>query len=263
MLIIIIGLLISMSIILINSFMLIKVTNIKNFKITDDQIKKYKVSDKFLRYLERSNVEIEKFTLINALGLLLILMPIVKVLVTKAHLNLSEFFIGYMIIALFNIRLISKNNIYKNEVKKDIEKIMRISYFLEITGTKEREIYRHLSKSIIGPMSKFIDRTTSSYKLRVDQRELSLTMREELSDIQEAVIYANICLQKMATGASDRILKNQLKSIKKMKQEQYKVKRHNNRLKLIFMSLLLLISFMSVVIYPLLKDMLSNIETIL
>jgi len=269
--IIMIGLFATISIFLISSFFLFKiikakkfkVTNMKNHKMIENQIKKFKGSDKFLRYLNRVEVEIEKFSIINFLGLLLIIIPIIKILVIQKPLNTSDFLLGYIIIAIFNINLISKNNIYKREIKKDIEKIMRISYFLEVTGTKEREIYRHLSRSIDGPMGKYIDQIASSYKLRVDQRDIYLSMRDELSDIHEAVLYANICLQKMDTGKSDRILKNQLKSIKKMKQEQYRIKRHSNRLKLILMSFLLLISFMSVVIYPLISDMMSNLETIL
>jgi hypothetical protein len=248
-----------MTTLIIATYFFIKTSNFKSIEVT----KRIKLSDRIKKYLKRAGVSPEKFVIVNALIVLTIVFPVISLVLSKQQFDINDFLFTYLLAAPFYLMLAIKNNNYKNMIKQELEKTMRISHFLEITGTKERDVYRHLSHTITGPMNKYLTEITSSYKLRVNQAEIYNQLKSDLSDIHEAVAYANICLQKINTGVSDRILKNQLKAIKELKQDQYKVKRHKNRLKLILMSFVLLLSFLSVVVYPLIKDTLNNLSNIL
>lgn len=249
----------SMTTLIISTYFFFKTSHFKKIEIA----KKIELSAKIVMYLKRACISPEKFIIVNSIIVLTIVFPFLSSVISGRMFELKNFLPTYLLSAPFYLLLVIRNNTYKNVIKQELEKTMRISHFLEITGTKERDVYRHLSHTITGPMNKYLTEITSSYKLRVNQAEIYNQLKSDLSDIHEAVAYANICLQKINTGVSDRILKNQLKAIKELKQDQYKMKRHKNRFKLILMSFVLLLSFLSVVVYPLIKDTLNNLSNIL
>lgn len=247
-------------IVIFTATMVIRTSDLKRVKSKQPQIR---LSDKFQRYLKRANITVERFIAINGLLIIAILIVLIKALVVDKHVDIKTFIVIYLGVVPLYFIIINRNERYKVAVKADLEKIIRISYFLERSGTEEREIYRHLSTLIEGPMKSYMIDIASSYKLRKDQKELFEAMKYDFDDLHEVVAYINICLQKLDTGSSERIMKNQMREIKKLKQEKYRLNRYKNRRNIVLISVFLGLSFLSVVVYPLLTDTLNNMSNVL
>lgn len=245
---------------LINTFLFIKITDFKRFRLSDKS--KIKLSDKISITLKRAGMSKEIFILHHFLIMIIIMLIVVYALINQS-INLRLILLAYLYGSILYMTIMMKKRRYIELVKSDIEKIMRVSYFLETTGTEEKEIYRHLSESVIGPTNDYLQEISSSFILTVDKVDILEKMKHDFYDIQEAVAYANISIQKITTGRSEKLLKRQLKHIKKMKHEKYKRKRRKNRLYLIFRSFLLAMSNLSIVVYPMIKDTLNGLSNIL
>lgn len=259
----IVCLIFSLSLLITCGFLFIKTSKLDYFKISSNRhLNILKVSDKANRYLKRANISLEKFLIICSVIILGVVFQLIKAFFIGSHLEIQDFALSYVMMMILYLNIVSKNNKFKNEVKEELEKIMRTSHFLEKTGTQTREIQRYLSGKSSVHLGKYFDTLASSCKIIVDQVEVYKRMKADIPDISELVSFANICLQKIDTGKSERILKNQLRSIKKLKHEQFKIKRRKNRLKFILMSFVLSLSFSSVVVYPMIKDLLNNLSNL-
>lgn len=259
----IVCLIIFLTVLITSGFLFIKTSKLNYFKISSNRYSNIlNVSDKSDRYLKRANISLEQFLIISAFIVLTATFQVIKSFFIGSHLEVQNFALSYTMMMILYLNIISKNNKFKDEVKKELEEIMRISYFLEKSGTQAREIQRHLGEKAKHHLEKYFDVLASSCKIRVDQAKVYENMKNDMPDISEVVSYANICLQKLDTGKSERILKNQLRSIKKLKHEQFKIKRRKNRLKFILMSFVLLLSFSSVVVYPMIREILNNLSNL-
>lgn len=256
------GLLITTILITIGLFALIMLVKTSTLKRNSFRIfQRIEISVKVEKIIRRANLSIEIFLMITGIIIISGIIIVTKYAVLGGEPRALLLFV--IPSAIFSLYITSSNEQYKRQAKLDLEKIMRVSYFLERGGTEPKEIYKHLVNSVQGPLNVYMKELYSTFKLIKDQREIFNRMRIEFEDIPELVTYVNISMQKIDTGKSDKMLKTQLKEIKKMKQEKFRLKRHRNRMKMFFMSFLLAGSFLGIVLYPMISDLMNNMSKII
>lgn len=164
---------------------------------------------------------------------------------------------------LYSLILIRSRS-FSNGALRDVEEIQRITHFLERTGSSAKNINYYLAKVVKGPLSSYVRRIAASSVLSVDIQTIYKEIKEDFSDMREVVNFANISIQKQLTGKSDALYQQQLDQIKQVKLSRYKLKRTQNRIKLVAMTFLVLVSFLSLTLYPMyqafMRDFISGMS---
>lgn len=208
--------------------------------------------ESFNRLLSRTRISVEKFILLHLLAALLSGYQLVNGLLNVPNEELWVWVVGplYLILAPLYLFMVIRSNSFSKDALSDVEEIQRITHFLERTGASSKNINQYLAQTIKGPLGPYMKKIAASSLLSIDVKHEYQCLKGEFKDMREVVNYANISIQKQMTGKSDALYQQQLDQIKNVKLAKYKLKRSRNRIKLTLFALLMLLSFLSVTLYP-------------
>lgn len=205
--------------------------------------------EKLNTVLKRSRISVEVFILAHILAVFLALFQLVS-----GHLQ-DDIWIRvltplYVLLAPLYVFMVIRSREYAKNALNDVEEIQRITHFLERTGSATKNINQYLAQTIKGPLGPYMKKIAAASMLSIDIKGEYQQIKNDFKDIREVVKYANISIQKQKTGKSDSLYQQQIEQIGQVKLARYKMKRSRNRIKLTLFALLLLVSFLSVTLYP-------------
>ncbi len=229
-------------------------------KILERQLDK---RENFKRLLRRTQISVELFILIHLGVVILSLFQLINWIGGETE-AVMIFAPAYLVLAPFYLVIIARSREYSKNALSDVEEIQRITHFLERTGAATKNINQYLAQTIKGPLGSPMKKIAAASMLSIDVIKEYQQLKYEFKDMREIVNYANISIQKQMTGKSDSLYQQQLEQIKQVKLTRYKMKRSQNRIKLTMLAFLVLISFLSVTLYPMgqafMNDLIKNMS---
>lgn len=221
--------------------------------------KKEKLSQK----LERAKIAVEVYLLLHILAVSASVITVLSRMGSSLTLTQAVTPL-YILLAPLYLILLTRNNKYKKEALVDVEEVQRITHFLERTGAAPKNINHYLAQTIKGPLSPYMKRVAASSILSIDIKDEYQLLKMNFKDLREVCNFANISIQKQMTGKSDLLYEQQLDQIKQVKMTRYKMKRTQNRIWLTLLAFVLLMSFLSVTLYPMsnafMNDLIKNMS---
>lgn len=207
--------------------------------------------DEISKWLRRGRISIELF-----IGIHLAFLFAVGLVTIQNALGRSEIpFLTPFWMMLFPYSVCYlRNKTYCQKVSEDVEEALRLSYLLEKSGTDSRKVNSYLAQDIKGPLKPYLVEISAANALNVDLVKAYQKLKEEFRDIRAVVNYCNINIQKIITGKTGSLYRQQLGQIVSLKMERFKMKRMANRVKLCLFAVLLAISLLSITVYPMLVD---------
>lgn len=204
-----------------------------------------------VRWLYRSRVSIESFVMVHLVVVLFTMVLAIQHIFKSSEIPI---YTPLWAVALFYIICRVRNSEYKRNVSEDVEEALRLSYLLEKSGTDSKRINSYLAQAIKGPLRPFLREIAAGNSINMDLKSAYQKLKEEFKDIRPVVNYCNINIQKINTGKTGSLYKQQLDQIKSLKLERFKMRRVANRVKLVVVAVLLTISLLSITVYPMLVD---------
>lgn len=205
----------------------------------------------FSKWIRRAKFSPEVFILLHLIALLLTIILAVQ---TAFGATTTPVYTPIWALLLPNGIVYLRNKAFARQVSEDVEEILRLSYLLEKSGTESRRVNLYLAQAIKGPLQPHLQEIAAGHSLNVDLKVAYQKLKTEMMDIRPVVNYCNISMQKISTGKTGNLYKQQLDQIKQLKLNRFKMRRMNNRIKLCLFALLLFISFISLTVYPMAVD---------
>ncbi len=244
-----VGIAISITISLMALFFLPK-KKMKPFKISKIQ-RRLEQQKHLVKWLKRSRISLESFVAIHLIALFAFLILGIQNLFGNYGVSMyTPLWVLILPYALGRVR----NREYRHKVAEDVEEALRLSFLLEKSGTESKRINVYLAQAIKGPLQPYLRDIAAGNSLNVDLKVAYQQLKEEFIEIRPVVNYCNINIQKINTGKTGSLYKQQLDQIKNLKLERFKMRRRANRIKLCIVAILLTLSLLSITVYPMLLD---------
>lgn len=254
--------LISINLIFIIVFILIKKNKRKEHKITKESYN-FTRNNFIENYLKESGISYDFFIILNIILVGLFMSSFIVNFVNFQFANsMQKIWLMLLCIILMNIYIYAQKMKFRKELLKDLINTHHVMYWQSRINTEDEKSITYASQKLKSPLKQELIELAGCYRLRRDVL-LKLKKIRELSNLEELQLFTHMLEQKFKTGMTEDYHKLSLNMLKRLRTKEHEIKKMKTKNEIIVYTIILSGLFTIIIAGPILLSAFSGFENII